>query len=181
MVNFIKQNNFLPQTSLTMFYLWKITHLKHYTDSCLSSKIQVKIYCFFFFSFKIRSSKWNWNSEYCIFLIYLLHIWKPSTGLPLIYPCMSMFYNTHRCPCPIHPPLSTWLNNAGLHTSPRPREINGFCSPKGKWTLYNRKPKWFGPDTVDSLDQRGPWEESSVLLEGRTLGTKERQEETKNQ
>lgn len=117
--------------------------------------------------------KWQWQCE--------KNLWKHHHTCCLCsllpYPwytlCMIMFYHTHWCLCSIHPPLSTWLNNAGLtHTPPiDPGRLMVFVAPQES-TLDNRKPKWFGPDTVDTPDQKGPWEESSVLLKGEDSGDK---------
>lgn len=53
-----------------------------------------------------------------------------------------------------------------------PERLVGFVTLADS-TFYNGEPKWFGPDTVDSLDQKGSWEESSVLPEWRPRRTKE--------
>lgn len=86
-----------------------------------------------------------------------------------------MFYHTHQCPCPIHPVLSTWLNNAGL--SPRPWEINGFC----KAPSIIESPNDLGLTQLTLWIRKGLGKSHQYYLRGGLWGTKERQEQTKNQ
>lgn len=61
---------------------------------------------------------------------------------------------------------------------PDPERLMVFVA-RAESIFYNREPKCFGPDTVDTVDQKGPWEESSVLPEAE--GSKDKREAGANQ
>lgn len=92
---------------------------------------------------------------------------------------MRLFCCVNLCPCPVHPLLSLLCCTMQVYAHhPDPGRLVVFVAWADS-TFYNREPKWFGPDRADTLDQKGPWEESSVLLGEGGLRTKERQGETK--
>lgn len=89
----------------------------------------------------------------------------PHTVVPVLL-ILLYYYLTEQC---------------GLHTTNRLREINVFLWPQRKAPVIIESPDDLGLTQLTPWIRKDPWVESSILLEMRTPGTKERQEETKTQ
>lgn len=70
--------------------------------------------------------------------------------------------------------ITTLLNNAGLRTSPRPREISGFCSLSRQHLSLIESPNDLGLTQLTPWIRKGLGKSHQYYLRGRTLRTKKR-------